>query len=148
MANLKKLNNPCAIRTSSDRWLGQDMLNNSAFCKFSDMSFGVRACAIIIRNYVTKYRLLSVRDIINRYAPPSDGNDIKSYLDFIMYYTRSLTRGSYILSPSSFIDSDDDLILLIVSISKIESSISLSYDYVFNILKKYDIHLSIHSTPF
>lgn len=149
MANLKKLNNPCAIRKSpSNHWIGEDSLNNSPFCKFTDMSFGLRACAIIIRNYIVKYRFTTVREIIQRYAPVSDGNDIKSYLEFITYYTRNLSGGSHILTPSSILDSDDDLIFLILSISKIESSISFKYTYVYRILQKYDIHLAIHSTPF
>ncbi len=148
MANLKKLNNPCAIRKSSTCWLGEDRLNNSSFCKFTDIFYGIRACAIIIRTYVTKYRLFTVRDIINRYAPSADGNDVKSYLDFITYYTRAFSGGRFILSPSSIIETDDDLILLIVCISKIESSVRLNYDYVYHVLQKCDIHLPIQSTPF
>ena len=149
MANLKKLNNPCAIRkSSSNRWVGEDSLNNSSFCKFTDMSYGIRACAIIIRNYIIKYRLTTVRDIIQRYAPASDGNDVKSYLDFIIFYTRNLSGGRHILTPSSLMECDDDLIFLILSISKIESSISFNYMYVYRILQKYDIHLPIQSTPF
>lgn len=148
MANLKKLNNPCAIRKTKTLWLGEDGQNNSSFCKFFSMEYGLRACAIIIRTYVNKYRLLTVSDIINRYAPSSDGNDVKSYLNFITYYSRLLSGAQHILTPSSLVESDDDLILLVLCIAKIESSMKFNYNYVYNLLYKYDIHLSIFSTPF
>lgn len=147
MANLKKLNNPCGIRKTSTEWIGE-VKSSSPFCEFTDLYYGVRACALIISTYINKYKLRTVSDIINRYAPPSDHNDTKSYVNFIIYYTRNITNGSYILTPSSLIECDLDLILLILSIAKIESTMTLNYSYVNNVLSRYNIHVLPLNSPF
>lgn len=76
-------NNPANIRKGS-HWNG--MVKNQTdtqFCQFVSMSWGVRALLITLRTYVTKYNLHTVREIISRWAPPSDGNDTEKYIEFV-----------------------------------------------------------------
>ena len=72
-------NNPLNIRLSSDRWQGQIAPSSSprgekVFCQFISVEWGLRAAFCLLRTYAIKYRLCSVRDIISRWAPPSENN--------------------------------------------------------------------------
>ena len=50
------------------------------------MEYGIRAAFCILRTYATKYRLCSIRDIITRWAPPSE-NDTQSYIRHVCMMT-------------------------------------------------------------
>ena len=69
-------NNPGNIRkVGNDNWnglapAGQQI--DSEFLVFSEPRYGVRAISILVRNYQSIYGLKSVKEIINRYAPPSE----------------------------------------------------------------------------
>ena len=90
-------NNPLNIRVGKDKWKGQINVNvnvnvnkspkaGGAFCVFQSMEYGIRAAFCILRTYATKYRLSSVRDIITRWAPPSE-NDTQSYIRHVCMMT-------------------------------------------------------------
>lgn len=72
-------NNPGNIRKSAEAWQGlaPDQTDPSFF-RFVSMPYGVRAMVKILRKYSTSYGLHSVRDIINRWAPPNE-NDTGAY---------------------------------------------------------------------
>lgn len=68
-------NNPGNIRRSRDPWQGlaaeqQDV----AFFTFASMADGVRAAARIFITYYDKHNLSTVREIIDRWAPPVENN--------------------------------------------------------------------------
>ena len=73
--------NPGNIKRGA-RWLGlmpeSDMDDAQAaertFCVFKAPWWGIRAIAIIIKNYRRKYGLNTIRGIINRWAPPASGS--------------------------------------------------------------------------
>lgn len=71
-------NNPLNIRRHSSKWLGEvDSLNgkrDTAFCQFSSLAYGYRACAKLLRTYQTKYKLYVLSQIIGRWAPPVENN--------------------------------------------------------------------------
>lgn len=74
-------NNPFNIRNNrKNKWQGQ-IGSRKGFCMFSDLKYGVRAAAIIIRNYY-EHGLVTPRQIITRFAPPSE-NDTGSYISFV-----------------------------------------------------------------
>ena len=83
-------NNPLNIRRSKTLWKGQVLpqggSGEGAFCVFSSVEWGIRAAFCILRTYATKYRLNSVRDIITRWAPPSE-NDTQSYIRHVCMMT-------------------------------------------------------------
>lgn len=73
-------NNPGNIRKSGDAWKGlRPAQTDSAFFQFDTMHYGLRALAIIVKNYTRKYGLNTVRGIISRWAP-SNENDTWSYV--------------------------------------------------------------------
>ncbi len=76
-----KVNNPGNLRSSLDVFEGQKLISSDgSFKEFDSLDYGYRAMAIIIYNYVTKYGSDTIRKIITRYAPPTDGNNTESYI--------------------------------------------------------------------
>lgn len=76
-------NNPANIRRGCN-WKGlAETQTDKEFCQFTTMTWGVRALLITLRTYVTKYHLHTVREIITRWAPPSDGNNTEKYIEFV-----------------------------------------------------------------
>lgn len=73
-------NNPGNIRRSGDTWQGVAAeQTDSAFWKFVSMEYGIRAVAVILKNYQRKYGLTTVRQMITRWAPPTE-NDTSAYV--------------------------------------------------------------------
>lgn len=68
-------NNPGNIRHGASAWQGMTPTQtDKAFVQFTDMRYGVRAAAVLFRNYQRNYALHSVRQLITRWAPPSENN--------------------------------------------------------------------------
>lgn len=64
-------NNPGNIRRSTDRWRGLSPQQQDAqFFQFDSAIYGIRAMAIILLRYQSRYGLRTVRSLINRWAPP------------------------------------------------------------------------------
>ena len=83
-------NNPLNIRRSKTLWKGESPLPapplGECFCKFESVEWGLRAAFCLLRTYANKYRLCCVRDIINRWAPPTE-NDTTSYIRHVCQLT-------------------------------------------------------------
>ena len=71
-------NNPLNIRKTTTKWQGQvEHLNgrtDKAFCQFRDLKYGYRAAAKLLLNYQTIHGCRTIRQIINRWAPPVENN--------------------------------------------------------------------------
>lgn len=52
------------------------------FCRFTSHEFGIRAIAVLLTGYQDRHGLRTIRDIINRWAPPKE-NHTNSYVDFV-----------------------------------------------------------------
>ncbi|MBE8597893.1 structural protein [Xenorhabdus sp. BG5] len=70
-----------------NKWLGQlphDKNIEPRFCRFKSAEYGIRALFKLLRNYQSnpKLQLHSVRQIINRYAPPIE-NNTERYIQFV-----------------------------------------------------------------
>lgn len=76
-------NNPLNIRKGNN-WQGErHPQSDTAFEEFSCMVYGLRAGFKLIKNYMTKApRATTIRDIITRWAPPSE-NDTEGYIRFV-----------------------------------------------------------------
>jgi len=76
-------NNPGNIEYSSDpsqQWQGLDNPpNDGVYARFVDAAHGIRAMAVTLNTYYTKYGLDTVSDIISKWAPPTE-NDTASYI--------------------------------------------------------------------
>ena len=79
-------NNPGNIRIGDD-WRGLSertrmtdfQKQETAFCVFNEPEWGLRAMARILRRYQDDHGLKTPHDIIARWAPASDNNDVASY---------------------------------------------------------------------
>jgi hypothetical protein len=83
-------NNPGNIRVG-ENWVGlaeraqmtDFQVQEADFCVFSEPEWGLRAMARILQNYQTKHGLRTPHDIIARWAPASDNNDVTSYANAV-----------------------------------------------------------------
>lgn len=74
IARGERNNNPGNIRHGS-KWKGlSSTQTDKDFCQFISPEYGIRAIFVLMRTYEKKHKLCSVREIINRYAPPKENN--------------------------------------------------------------------------
>src|ERR1700733_12585532 len=74
-------NNPGNIRKTRQIWHGEvEPGQDLSFIQFSSMVYGIRCMAVIVGQYIHLHDLITVREIINRWAPPVE-NDTTAYVD-------------------------------------------------------------------
>ena len=81
-------NNPLNIRRSKDKWKGMAQVQtDSAFVQFESLEWGWRAAFYLLtRTYYHKYRLFTIRAIIQKWAPPNE-NNTRAYIDNVSRLT-------------------------------------------------------------
>jgi hypothetical protein len=81
-------NNPLNIRRSKDQWKGlRAQQTDAEFCQFESMEYGWRAAFYLLtRTYYHKYRLYTIRMIINKWAPPNE-NQTAKYIENVCRLT-------------------------------------------------------------
>lgn len=125
-------NNPANIRRGCN-WKGlAKVQTDKKFCQFTTMTWGVRALLVTLRTYVVKHHLHTVREIINRWAPPSDGNNTEMYIEFVKKAIREIdTPITLSLEERDFYkgrqNSECILYLWAKAMCKIESGYNLDY---------------------
>lgn len=68
-------NNPGNIRHGSSSWLGMSSeKTDPAFVTFVAPEYGIRALALLLKNYMVKNKLTTIESIINRWAPTNENN--------------------------------------------------------------------------
>lgn len=130
-------NNPANIRQGC-YWVGlAEKQTDREFCQFKTMTWGVRALLVTLRTYVMKHKLGTIRDIIYRWAPPSDGNKTEKYVEFVESAVReidstiTLSLQAYDFMPKNQ-HSKCILYLVAKAMCKMESGYDLSYgEYLF-----------------
>lgn len=75
---IKLKNLGCVRYSPCNTWIGQ-VGRYKGFCRFSTFKFGVRAVVMLLMRYVYVYHLNDIWDILNRYSPVSDGNNVGNY---------------------------------------------------------------------
>lgn len=125
-------NNPANIRRGCN-WKGlAETQTDKEFCQFTTMTWGVRALLITLRTYVVKHHLHTVREIITRWAPPSDGNNTEKYIEFVEKAIReidvpiTLTLQAIDFMPK-YQHSECILYLIARAMCKMESGYNLNY---------------------
>ena len=67
--------NPGNLRLSKDPWQGlADKQTDGAFFQFREAKWGIRALARTLITYQDRHGLKTVRELIGRWAPPSENN--------------------------------------------------------------------------
>lgn len=126
-------NNPANIRRGCN-WKGlAKTQTDREFCQFDTMTWGVRALLVTLRTYVVKHHLHTSREIITRWAPPSDGNNTEAYIKFVQKSISELNAPiSLTLQEYDFCKkyqhSECILYIIAKAMCKIESGYNLSYD--------------------
>lgn len=134
-------NNPANIRRGCN-WKGLSYIQtDKEFCQFYAMVYGVRALLVTLRTYVVKHKLHSIRDIIYRWAPPSDGNNTEKYVEFVERAVEKVDSPITLsLQAIDFMPkyqhSECLLYLMAKAMCKMESGYDLSY-----VLYTYALHL-------
>lgn len=74
-------NNPLNIRfVKKNNWEGRcDIKHDKDFEEFRVMYYGYRAAFLLLHKYMYLYKLNCIYDVVSRWAPTSDGNDVVSY---------------------------------------------------------------------
>lgn len=132
-------NNPANIRRGCN-WKGIiRQQKDKEFCQFVTMTWGVRALLVTLRTYVVKHHLHTVREIITRWAPPSDGNNTEKYIEFVEKAVRDIDTSMILtLQAMDFKPelqhSKCILYLIARAMCKMESGYNLMYGYYLNAL--------------
>lgn len=75
-------NNPLNIRIGNT-WLGErEHPTDGEFEEFVTLAYGLRAAFIILRRYIRRYHLNTVRLIVERWAPRNE-NETEKYIQFV-----------------------------------------------------------------
>lgn len=95
-------NNPGNIRKSDIKFQGEVDGTDPDFKSFESPHYGIRAIARIVLTYYNNHELHTIRQIINRWAPPSE-NDTEPYVN-------NVSKACALL-PDETIDCTDERIL-------------------------------------
>lgn len=119
MALIEKTNNPLNIRFSErNHWKGQ-MSSYKGFCVFKDREHGYRAAYLLLQTYI-RNGYDTIREIITRWAPPSE-NNTAAYIDFVAEET--------FISPDTKLDCRTvhdywSLIIIICAMARMETGLT------------------------
>lgn len=86
-----KNNNPGNISRSEDRWQGLSFdQNDPAYFQFTAPVYGLRALAVVLRNYQRLYNIRTVTRIISRYGPksPQYAQNVQNYITYTSDYLK------------------------------------------------------------
>lgn len=129
-------NNPLNIRhEDAIKWQGEikePLEKNGDFAVFSSIDLGIRASLKNLQSYITTDKIDTVEAIINKWAPPEDGNNVDAYIGTV------ISKMGSSFSPSSVV-TKSDLPLLAWSMSNVEvgSKYAPSLDVFKSVYNKY-----------
>lgn len=125
-------NNIFNIRYSAlTKWKGQIGMRKG-FVEFKELSFGIRAWLIVMRTYRHKYGCKCIRDIVTRYAPPSE-NNTGNYITYCSKYV-AIALDQELLSQEQYYK-------LAVAMARMETSTELTPWTVENVATFYNIKI-------
>lgn len=113
-------NNPLNIERNATRWQGMaENQNDSRFIVFKSMAYGYRAAIRTLVTYFTVHRLRSIRQIVNRWAPPVE-NHTDNYIKTVSQHTG--------FHPDAELDllSQDTMCAVVAAMSYMENGIEPS----------------------
>ena len=106
-------NNPGNIRHSASNWQGTaGAQTDTSFVQFISPEYGIRALTKLLQNYQSRYGLNTVRDIINRWAPPVE-NDTGAYVAYVARMTN--------VDPDEVIDINEKMTPIVTAIIRHEN---------------------------
>ena len=116
-------NNPLNIRVGNN-WKGEvSQPTDHTFEQFTEMKWGVRAAFVVLRNYIQRHKLNTIRKIIPRWAPANENNTLA--------YIATVSQRANIQpdEPISF-DNTCQMIALLLAMCFVENGLEISLDDV------------------
>ena len=110
--------NPGNIRQSKTRYKGERRPSrDSEFKEFESMAYGYRAMFVLLDTYSRRYGLCTIRQMLNRYAPPSE-NFTEGYIRFVFAKTG--------IAPDEIVNSRAarDMVPIVAAMSQIENGVA------------------------
>lgn len=110
-------NNPGNIRKSPTVWQGEKTPStDAAFKQFTSMAYGYRAMLKLLQNYSRLHGCKTIRQMINRWAPPSENNTDN--------YIRAVCAGAGV-QPDQVVDVNNRSVMcrIAAAMSRVENSI-------------------------
>ena len=107
--------NPGNIRQSKTRYKGERRPSrDSEFKEFESVAYGYRAMFVLLDTYSRRYGLCTIRQMLNRYAPPKE-NFTEGYIRFVSAKTG--------IAPDEIINSRAarDMVPIVAAMSQIEN---------------------------
>lgn len=110
-------NNPGNIRINGDKFQGEVIPSqDKEFKQFESMAYGYRAIFKILRNYQINYKLNTIRQMINRWAPKNE-NDTANYISFVS------ERSGIPADDPIRTDNREMMIRIVAAMSRVENGI-------------------------
>lgn len=107
-------NNPLNIRKNSDVFQGEvNPSRDKEFKQFKTMAHGYRAGFKILSNYYRKYQLVTIRQMIGRWAPENE-NNTEAYIKAVSDYAS-------ISSDENLSFDREQMIRVVAGMSKVEN---------------------------
>ena len=116
--------NPGNIRQSKTRYKGERRPSrDSEFKEFESMAYGYRAMFVLLDTYSRRYGLCTIRQMLNRYAPPVE-NFTEGYIRFVSEKTG--------IAPDEIVNSRAarDMVPIVAAMSQIENGVPAIIDDV------------------
>ena len=116
-------NNPLNIRVGNN-WKGEvSQPTDHTFEQFTEMKWGVRAAFVVLRNYIQRHKLNTIRKIIPRWAPANENNTLA--------YIATVSQRANI-QPDEVISFDNtcQMIALLLAMCFVENGLEISLDDV------------------
>lgn len=110
--------NPGNIRRSKTRYLGEcHPSRDSEFKEFKSIDYGYRAMFVLLDTYSRCYGLCTIRQMLNRYAPPTE-NFTEGYIRFVSEKTG--------IAPDEMLNTRDerDMVPVVAAMSQIENGVA------------------------
>lgn len=110
--------NPGNIRRSKTRYKGERQPSrDSEFKEFESMAYGYRAMFVLLDSYSRRYGLCTIRQMLNRYAPPTE-NFTEGYIRFVSEKTG--------IAPDEIVNSRAarDMVPIVAAMSQIENGVA------------------------
>lgn len=116
-------NNPLNIRIGNTWWGELSNPDDNEFEQFVNMECGLRAAFVILRRYIKRYRLNSIRLIVTRWAPGCENNTAA--------YIETVSRLSGIDPDQTILYEDKETMCKIVqAMSKVECGQAVSIEKI------------------
>lgn len=110
--------NPGNIRRGSFRYKGERAeSSDAAFRQFESIEWGYRAMFVLLHTYAVKHGCRTLRDMINRYAPPSENNTEG--------YIRRVADATHLLPDEPIFTTDAAVMTAVVAaMSEVENGVA------------------------